>query len=133
MILKYEDLVDDPEFALRRVCAVADLDYQSDMIDVAFSNSSHAPSGRGISSASVGRWENSLSAEDIWIAQHLLNNEMLEFGYARKPVKVHAPRLCQRVLSTPVASIRALYVNRRNRGPLVPYLTQRLSRLLMRR
>jgi hypothetical protein len=133
MILKYEDLVGNPEFALRKVCAVADLEYQLSMTNVAFSNSSHAQSASGITSASVGRWENSLCPEDVWIAQHLLHNEMLEFGYAQKLIKVHALRLCHRILSTPVASLRALYANRRNRGPLVPYLTRRLSQLLMRR
>jgi hypothetical protein len=127
-VVRYEDLVADPEATIRRVCMVIEEDYEPEMLEVESYASSYGMSGaKGVFRSSVGKWRTELSGDEIRVAQSLARREMTSFGYEVERCKVHGVRLAAAYLSTPVALARALWANRHKRGPLLPYLLRRLG------
>jgi hypothetical protein len=131
-ILRYEDLVRDPEAAISGVCRTIGENFEPGMLNVEFSNSSHGMQTRGIYGDSVGRWRSGLPKEDIRIAQTNCRSEMALRGYEEEPVDVAPLRLAQCYLSAPGALLSALHANREKRGPLIPYLLRRGRSAMLR-
>jgi hypothetical protein len=57
---------------------------------------------------------------------------MAAFGYPTEPVPAAPLAVARHVLATPYAAWQAIAVNKRVRGPLVPYLAKRLGQLIRR-
>ncbi len=133
IVLRYEDLVRDPEGSARRICTLIGEAYEPDMCQVDENNSSDAASKQGIYTSSIGRWESGLSAEEIFIAQSLAGVEMAFLGYEAKAVQPNLFKLLLVAAGLPIAAWRALYANRANRGPTLRYLAKRLGLLVKRR
>lgn len=127
VVVRYEDMVDEPERTVRRICDTLREDYQPAMLDVHTYASSHGTRQSGIFATSVGRWRTELRPEEVATAQRLTGAEMKTFGYAPEPQAVNRLRCAGLYLSAPTALSRALWVNRYKRGPLVPYLSRRLG------
>jgi hypothetical protein len=128
MAVRYEDLVGDPEETVRQVCRVVGEDFEPVMLQVsAYGSSDLDRAGRaGVFTTSVGRWRENLPAADVWAAQHWCAEIMERWGYAREEANA-SPASRLRVLATlPFGAARALWANRRKRGPLLPYLRRRL-------
>lgn len=129
-IVRYEDLVADPEKTVRSICETIDEQFEGQMLEVGTYGSSHGDKGKGIFASSVGRWREGLSAEEVWIAQALCKNQMRELGYESVQTKVNWFRLLAFFCRVPIAITRGLHANRHKRGPLVPYLTRRLRAMI---
>lgn len=132
MVVRYEEFASNPGKVVSDVCDLIGENYEPQMLDVSFSNSSDQSGQSGIYAASVGSWRGQLTAEEIWIAQHFAGKEMAEFNYPMDVVRPNPLRLISTVLSTPWALWCALRANRANTGPIVPYLIRRLSGLVGR-
>jgi hypothetical protein len=127
----YERLVGSPEDALTGLCTFLGVDYDADMLNVDFSNSSvTTESDKRIFSTSVGQWTRRLSNEELWICQKLCGRLMQRFGYEPSPVSVNPFVLAFLFIKTPFALVAALNANKHKRGPLLPYLAKRIGVLV---
>jgi len=129
-ILPYEKLVADPEVEIKKVCDFLGEMFESEMLNVAFSNSSGVASEKGVYSSSVGAWQSRLSPEECWIAQRVAKKEMIKLGYELKKIKPGQVNLWLLILSAPFALWRGLAANKKNTGPVIPYLFKRLRSLI---
>jgi hypothetical protein len=128
MIMRYEDLVENPEALVRKMCEFVGERFESNMLNVDTHNSSVQTGGLGIFSSSIGSWRSNLSAEEVYIAQLLNRKELKLFGYGIEIQKVNPLRMMWIFVSSPFAAVRALYVNRAMRGESVlVYMYRRLS------
>ena len=90
-VLRFEDLLVEPEAQLRRVCEVMGLDYDASMLDVPRVGSSHQQdrhSERGLDPVAAGRWrKGGLTKTEIAICQNLTRDSMRRHGYGIDPVQ----------------------------------------------
>jgi hypothetical protein len=126
-MIRYEDLVRDPQKLVRELCAFVDEDFEPDMLNVDTNNSSVQVGGRGIFSSSVGAWRSTLSNEEAYIAQWVNRKELGSFGYALERIRTNQLRLLWILLLGPFAAYRALCANRSMRGSFIAYMYRRLS------
>jgi hypothetical protein len=132
-IVRYEDLVQEPDAMVRRVCEVIEEKFEENMLGVDSNNSSSLVNASGIFTSSIGRWREKLSNEEIWIAQRIAGEEFRKLGYTaerRAPRKLEAARV---IVSSPMALYRALKANTKTRGPLLPYAIRRVRELLLQK
>jgi len=127
LIVKYEDLVGNPERTVNKICACIEEKFEPSMLDVESQNSSYGSGGTGIFSTSVDRWVKGLDPQEIWIAQLLCRSEMELLGYKMEKVNINYFRVALTFIMTPYALLRALHANKESRGPLIPYLIRRLA------
>ena len=83
-LLRYEDLVTDPEPWVRKLTQHLGVEYDPAMIQVEHSNTSYeegAAAPRGITPRSRDRWRTELTPTEIWLAQRLVGGTMAKFGY----------------------------------------------------
>jgi hypothetical protein len=93
-VLRYEDLVSEPERHLRAICDFIDEPYTPEMLTFdgapvfrdKGSNSSYGRRAtRTISSDSVGKYRDVLSVTDIAFVQMVASDEMARYGYEIEP------------------------------------------------
>jgi omega-hydroxy-beta-dihydromenaquinone-9 sulfotransferase len=87
--VRYEDLVGNPEATLIKVCDFLHLNYSPEMLDVGWVNAatrSKQDQDTKISSAVVDKWLTILTAEEIYLSQKILNQNMVQLDY--NPVNV---------------------------------------------
>ncbi|WP_045216487.1 sulfotransferase family protein [Desulfonatronovibrio magnus] len=125
-IIRYEDLVTEPENTMREVCVKIGEEFEQEMLDVGTYGSAYGDKGKGIFATSVGRWKTQLSKEETWIAQKICRTEMDYLGYEMAQTKKNYLRVLGLYTSAPIALFRGLYANRHKRGPFIPYLARRL-------
>jgi hypothetical protein len=129
-VIRYEDLVAEPDSNLRRLCSFIGEEFHPGLLDTQFSNSSTGARFAGISSTSAGRWRADLPAEDAYFAQKICGAVMQKFAYA--PVKL-APdplKTARLALAAPARTISALAANRGTRGSTFRYLARRIRVLV---
>jgi hypothetical protein len=131
LLVRYEDLVRDPEATSRRLCAFLGEEFDPAMLRPGFNNSSLDIQSGEIFSTSVDRWKGSLSASEAFVAQRLCRRAMRKFGYA--PVQLSAPPLqvLWHFATAPVSALQGLA--NVQRGPLLPYVAKRIGLLLFAR
>ena len=126
-LVRYEDLVQEPEATVQRLCATCGLDYSADLLAVQADNSSLGHGGRGIFTRSVGSWRERLPAADAWLAEKTAGSLLARLGYERAAPWPGFVPLLRTLLMFPFAALRALHANRAHRGPLLQYLRRRLT------
>jgi hypothetical protein len=129
---RYASLVTDPETQVRALCTFVGEDFNPAMLDVGSYASSAGTHDRKIFGSSVGRWRDHLPPADVAVAQRVCGRYMAAFGYPTEPVPAAPLAVARHVLATPYAAWQAIAVNKRVRGPLVPYLAKRLGQLIRR-
>lgn len=89
MIMRYEDLVNEPESTMRTCIQLLGLNFNSEILnrkespdvlnvgDLPF----HSNLGSGINTSSVGRWKNGLSNEILSDILPIVEGRMVEFNY----------------------------------------------------
>jgi sulfotransferase family protein len=97
LLVRYEDLVREPETTVRRLCAAIELDYSPRMLAMAGSpehrdrggNSSfHDITPGTISTRAIGRFRAVLSADELVFIQLVAGRELTEAGYDKVPVEL---------------------------------------------
>jgi len=126
---KYECLVSEPEKTVRELCDFIGAEFESDMLNVHHSNSSHGRPNKGIYVSSVDKWKTCDAGEDLYICQQLLEERMQAMGYSKEALKINFVRLAYSYLTFPFAALRAIIANRSHQGPLIPYLMKRIASL----
>ena len=74
VVVRFEDLLEDPEGQTRRICSGLDLEFDPAMLDVPRVGSSHQadqPDVRGIDRNASGRWKSGLTPTEVWICQRI--------------------------------------------------------------
>jgi len=131
LLVRYEDLVQNPTYEVKRICDFVGLTYSDDMLAVETHNSSFdEPSSPGIFTSSVGRWRTSLDPEEVWWVQTVGQQGMRAFGYQEEPVNLSAIAVFRLFITAPFALGRALHANARKRGPLLGYIARRARPLI---
>lgn len=126
ILVRYEDLVQRPEETLKKVCQIIGEEFEPEMLNIGYNNSSFGTDAKGIFTASVGRWKRGLRPEEVEIAQIIGGQDMVKVGYQKEKVRFSPLKLLSILLSTPCAFIRALKASQALRGPLFAYLKRRL-------
>jgi len=131
IVMRYEDLVSNPEMSIRRLCQIIEEEFEPTMLEVDSHNSSNVPVTKGIFASSIDRWRTDLMPEEIAVAQTIARPEMKRLGYSTVAVKPTWMRLAACTASAPLALLRALKANKEVRGPLLPYLARRINSLII--
>jgi hypothetical protein len=86
-LLRFEDLVSDPEATVRQLCSRLELDYDDSLLDVPQINSSHRSARygarRGLRPDAMDTWRETLDAAEQRIAERRCGDLMQRFGYGR--------------------------------------------------
>jgi hypothetical protein len=86
MLIRYEDLTDQPQKTVERICAHIGIHHEPDMLDVPVvgsSNFSDSVTDRGIASSRKGKWMDELHAAEIRICEQQCADLMAHFRYER--------------------------------------------------
>ena len=84
MRLRFEDLVDDPEQMVIRICKFLDIPYDSNMLNIPQIDSSVRATDNtavGIQKTAVDTWKSVLSTGEVLLIEKLLLSEMKDLGY----------------------------------------------------
>jgi len=132
-IVRYENLTHEPEKTVRELCASLNTDYHDDLLDVTTHNSSQNNADRrGIFTSSVDAWDRLLSPEETSVTQAINAETMRHFGYTPTSARARPLRLMALWLSAPFSACRAIWANRKHRGPLAGYVIRRTASLFKR-
>jgi hypothetical protein len=134
LLVKYEDLVTQPEAVVGKLCDFIGVDYADSLLDISGNNSSFdgAQEESGIFTSSVDRWRTSLQSDEVWWAQAVNRKHMKTYHYMPERVKPRLGKLAFELLSAPWSFTRALYVNSRRRGPVIGYVLRRFLAIFQR-
>ena len=84
-LVRYEDLVQNPEPTVRTLCGLLGLSYDPAMLDVAQVNSSHQSSAggarKGMHTDSIDRWRLALTGAETAVTEQICGPLMRRFGY----------------------------------------------------
>jgi hypothetical protein len=101
LLLRYEDLLRDPERELRTICDWLGIEFADQVTRPTklgrpwYGNSMFDGRFEGVSTRPIGRWRDGLDPEDLEVIEALLGREMAEFGYelsGRRPTAVRKVR-----------------------------------------
>jgi len=84
LLLRFEDLAEDPAAGARRLCAFLGLKYEPEMLEVprwGSSNLEHSSSSLGVSRDVLEKWRGELSVGETLIGEKVCHRMMQRFGY----------------------------------------------------
>jgi hypothetical protein len=86
-LVRFEDLLQDPETTVRQLCGRLGLSYDEKMLDVGQINSSHQSSAggarRGLHTTAIDTWRKILSRTELAVAERRCGSLMDRLGYQR--------------------------------------------------
>lgn len=89
-LVRFEDLLRQPEATMRSLCARLDLEYDPRMLDVGQINSSHqssvAGARRGLHPDAIDKWREVLTPAEVAVTERLCGSLMRRFDYGTQPV-----------------------------------------------
>ncbi|CAN5349218.1 hypothetical protein BH18GEM1_BH18GEM1_06940 [soil metagenome] len=89
LTLRYEDLVREPETAVRRICGALQMDFEASMlVEVPWSNPAdwrRRDQRAGIRADSIGRWSQNLTHGELAMCQFLVGRDLRRLGYDLQP------------------------------------------------
>lgn len=112
--LRFEDLLSEPEVAIRTLCDKSGLPFESMMLQPPRQGSSHSSdqaSRRGIDASAANRWMQVGGNTDVWIVEKLCRDELLEAGYATGAAYPGRLRIALVWLSLPLKVIPLALLN----------------------
>jgi hypothetical protein len=127
-LVRYEDLVSDPERTADSLGRWLGVDVASGLRTVGLVNSSYAPrrAGTGVVRASVDRWVEALPRAHVAVVEQVCGPLMSEFGYHASSRRPTRGAVASTWAALPVAGARAAVANRARVGRPVSYLTTRV-------
>lgn len=131
-VLRFEELLSDPEPQLKRVCESIGIAYDPAMLDVPRVGSSHQadrPTERGLDPGAAGRWkQGGLTRTELAVCQRIAAEHMARYGYDTEPVKASALSLAWCRVTWLFKSALALALNFRRIRNLRESVRRRLGR-----
>jgi omega-hydroxy-beta-dihydromenaquinone-9 sulfotransferase len=131
VVVRFEDLLTDPEAQTRRICAGLGLDFDPGMLDVPRVGSSHQPDQpdvTGIDRSAAGRWRTGLTPTEAWICQRIDREAMATEGYEAAPLRPTALGLAGAATTLATKSVLALALNAGRARNLVEATRRRIGR-----
>ena len=115
LMLKFEDLLEDPDKQLTRLCDFIGLPYERSMLEVPHIGSSSGrdnPSRKGINQDRTGSWQNGgLSPTEVYICQKITRNLMQQYGYKISDIQPNPVRLVFYMMTFPWKILIAFILN----------------------
>jgi len=132
LLLRYEDLVLDPEATNAAVCEWLDLEPVPEMLDVPMVNSSFQKydSKGGIDRSRIESWKQRLSSGEVGTIQWLTRKAMVAGKYKNQAAGFWFGYALWQVLTLPISFLKAARANRDRVGSLPRYLWRRLKPVL---
>ncbi|MBL8555033.1 MAG: sulfotransferase [Phenylobacterium sp.] len=130
-VVRFEDLLSNPEGAVRGIVDWLGVDYHGDLLDVHVVNSSYVnpAAERGFVRDMEARWRDALSAAEIAYIDALAGAVANRLGYARSGERLRVLFTARALLAAPWAAGRAAMANRARIARLGPYVLARLEAL----
>lgn len=127
-IVKYEDVIADPEGQLRSVCEWMGIPFTPDILEIPLHNSSSQDySARaGVSTAPQNRWKSVLSPREIAVIERIAQSSLEAFGYEKASQGSSLATIAPAYATLPAAVLRAAWANRGRYGSLPRYVLRRL-------
>lgn len=128
MVQRYEDLVTEPETAVRGIADFLGLEFSDAMLEVPLHNSSYSQTqwDAGISAAPVDRWQTKLDLAEVRVVEMVTRAERTRYHYPRLPGGRAAAGSARVLAGSPVRMVRAVVTNRDRMGNPVSYVARRL-------
>jgi hypothetical protein len=131
-LVRYEELVSEPEATLRRLTDWLGIAYEESMLDVPVTRSSYDDAAHGISQAPLERWREKLTPTEISVVQTCCGGVMARLGYAKEKVEAPLHSLALTWAHVPIGVARAGFANRKRLGNVSEYVRKRLRLALSR-
>jgi hypothetical protein len=125
LLLRYEDLVTDPDGTIRRLCDFLGERFEAGMLRPGYNNSSLDGQPDEIFTSSLGRWKRAMAPAEAFVAQLICRRAMRGFGYPLAELGRPVGGALRHVASAPACMLKAL--PHTARGALLPYLCRRLG------
>lgn len=113
--LRFEDLLADPDGAVREVCDFVGVPFEAGMLavpQVGSSSGQDAPGRAGVDPGRAGSWQRGgLSPTEVFLCQKVTGGLMGRHGYAPVPVSPAPLRVVWSLLALPVKLALALLLN----------------------
>ncbi|MFM7768773.1 MAG: sulfotransferase family protein [Bacteroidota bacterium] len=112
--IRYEDLTEQPEQIVKRICNHLGIEFESSMLDVPKVGSSNAADQtleRGIDKGRRGKWKSGLSRSEVAICERANRELMLHFGYELSGENGNAIQMALYRLLLPFQLVLALMMN----------------------
>ncbi|NEP11740.1 MAG: sulfotransferase [Symploca sp. SIO2C1] len=134
-IQRFEDLLADPESAIKALTAWLALDYQSSMIEAPSSNSSYSElyGKSGFSKETTYRWQEKLSNAEISTIQYLCGSLLSEAGYEQQLIRHSLFLITWLWITLPFSLLRALLANNHRIANIPQYIWQRFRLAVLQR
>ena len=131
----FEDLLTDPESAIKALTAWLSLDYQSSMIEVPSVNSSYSElyGQSGFSREPMYRWREKLSNAEIAAVQYLCGSLLSEAGYEKQTINHSLFLITWLWITLPFSLLLALLANHQRIGNIPQYIWQRFRLAVLQR
>jgi hypothetical protein len=85
IIVRFEDLLENPEAMVRGLCASLGIDFEPEMLEIDQINSSHASSVNGLPKGfrvdAIDSWKSRLTPNEVAVTERLCGDMMARFGY----------------------------------------------------
>lgn len=128
-IVKYEDLLCNPEITMKSICDFVDLGYEESMLNVqriGSSTSSDSPEKLGIDRGNTEKWKNGgLTITEVAICETTTNKFMSKFDYSTEGSKVSIASTIIYLCTFLIKSNIALVININRLGGLFEYIRRR--------
>ena len=118
-LLRFEDLIEDPDARIRALCAFLGVEFAPSMLDVERVNSSYVSvqgAARGLSRDPVDAWRTKLSRDERGIVSERCAPLMREVGYPVEPTAVSRSGRLKMTSSYAVHALGVLLVNPKRLG-----------------
>ena len=128
--VRFEDLTNDPEGTMRRICEAVGIPFEPTMLDVPHAGSSSAMddhSKKGIRSDRGNGWKKGLDDTEVAICQSTCGSRMAELGYGLAEVSPGALKLAAAWASFPFKLIGAFALNLGRMRNMVNTVQRRLK------
>ena len=107
-IVRYEDLVSNPEFELNRVCSFLEIDYEEAMLQYSERKESgylsvqahHSNTQKKVFTSTVSQWKEKLSHRQIALAEDIMSSNLKNWGYSLTTDPFTAPNWYRRYTSS---------------------------------
>ncbi len=119
LTVRYEDLVISPEATIRGICEFTGLEFQPEMLQVGWVNTTSRTSenaSEGISTAALEKWKRTLTPEEVFICQQVLAEQMRQLDYAPMAVGLTAKAKSPVLLGQSAVRLAGRLRNKRPEG-----------------
>jgi len=131
LLVKYEDLLTDPEAEVRRICDFLEVDFHREMLDIPQGGSSLKAftTNKGIDSSRVEAWrkEGGLSQTEIYLCQKITGPLMKRYGYEPVAARVNPLTLLWYSFLLPVKLSVSFIINLNRMKSIPEALRRRLQ------